>query len=433
MQCRPRGQRADRGPVPAARTGTGNLNPDRTSSIRPRDALRRLSLSVYAPAVCIAVGHQATLILLPLFVLEVGGGPAAAAAVLGMRGLGTMLADVPAGVAVTRLGDKITMAAGTAAVVFACAGFAFAADLRVLGLLAFVLGAGFGALMLGRLNYVTRQCPFAYRGRAITAIAGIQRAGLFVGPAAGGLIAEAFGFAVAFIAAAILNIAGLMLIAAFVRRSRAGVRGGAQPHRAVIARILRDHRREFSRAGLASVAMQFVRSARQILIPLWGGAIGLDAASIGLAFGFSSALDAAMFYPAGWLMDFRGRKWSLVPSLALLGASLALMPFATTFWTYLAVALLSGLGNGFGTGIIMALGADLSPHTNRGEFLGVWRLLGDIGHAAGPFVFSAATGFFALGATLGLAAAVGFAGTAVAAWLVPETLRRPPSSTVDSS
>ena len=95
---------------------------------------------------CIAFGHQATLILLPLYALEIGGGPAAAAAVLGMRGIGTMLADVPAGVAVTRLGDKITMAGGTLAVALACAGFAFAADPWMLGLLALVLGAGFGAL-----------------------------------------------------------------------------------------------------------------------------------------------------------------------------------------------------------------------------------------------------------------------------------------------
>ena len=391
-----------------------------------RAAFRRLTPSVFIPAVCIAIGHQATLILLPLYALEVGGGAAAAAAVLGMRGIGTMLADVPAGVAVTRLGDKVTMAAGTLTVTVACTGFAFAAAPWVLGLLALVLGAGFGALMLGRLNYVARQCPVAYRGRAITVIAGIQRVGLFVGPAAGGLVAETYGFAVAFLAAAILNVAGLVLIVIFVRRSRVRARGGAQPHRAVIARILRDHRSEFARGGLASVSMQFVRSARQVLIPLWGEAIGLDAASIGLAFGLSSALDAAMFYPAGWLMDTRGRKWSLVPSLAILGASLALMPLATTFWPYLAVALLSGLGNGFGTGIIMALGADLSPRTNRGEFLGVWRLLGDAGHAGGPFVFSATTGFFALGATLVLAGAVGFAGAAVAAWLLPETLRRLP-------
>ena len=126
-----------------------------------RAAFRRLTPSVFIPAVCIAVGHQATLILLPLYALEVGGGAAAAAAVLGMRGIGTMLADVPAGVAVTRLGDKVTMAAGTLTVAVACTGFALAAAPWVLGLLALVLGAGFGALMLGRLNYVARQCPVA--------------------------------------------------------------------------------------------------------------------------------------------------------------------------------------------------------------------------------------------------------------------------------
>ena len=45
---------------------------------------------------------------------------------------------------------------------FAFAGFAFAGAPWVLGVFALVLGTGFGALMLGRLNYVARQCPVAY-------------------------------------------------------------------------------------------------------------------------------------------------------------------------------------------------------------------------------------------------------------------------------
>ena len=391
-----------------------------------RDALRPFALSIYAPAACIAVGQQATLIMLPLYALEIGGGPAAAAAVLGMRGLGNMLSDLPSGVAVTRLGDKATMLGGCFVVALSCLGFALSPDPWTLGLLGLLFGAGFGALMLGRLHYVARHCPVAYRGRAITALGGIQRVGLFVGPVAGGLVVEAFGFAFAFIGSAALILAGLGLIAIFVRRATPGTHAGAQPPLPTIARIVRTHRGVFARAGLASVALQFVRSARQLLIPLWGEAIGLDAASIGLAFGFSSALDAAMFYPAGRLMDFRGRKWSLVPSLAVHGASLALLPLTASFWPYLAVTLLSGLANGLGTGIIMALGADLSPRIHRGEFLGVWRLVGDAGHAFGPLVIGAATGALALGGALGFAAVVGFAGAAGTALFVPETLRRPP-------
>ena len=389
--------------------------------------MRPLALPVYAPAVCISVGYQATLILLPLHVLEVGGGAAGAAAVLGMRGLGTMLSDLPSGVAVTRLGDKATMLGGCLVCTASCAGFALIGGAWALGPLALLFGAGFGALMLGRIHYVARHCPARYRGRAIAVLAGIQRVGLFVGPAAGGLIAETFGFEAAFAAAAVLNFAGMVLIGVFVRRTSPGARSAAQPPLAAIARIVRTHRSVFVRAGLASVAMQFVRSARQLLIPLWGAAIGLDAASIGLAFGLSSALDAAMFYPAGWLMDFRGRKWSAVPSLAMQGASLALLPLATSFWPYLAVVLLSGLANGLGTGIIMALGADFSPREHRGEFLGVWRLVGDAGHAGGPFVLGAATGLLPLGGILGFAAVIGFVGAAGMALFVPETLRRTPS------
>lgn len=377
---------------------------------------------------CVALGQQATLIMLPLYALELGGGAAGAAAVLGLRGLGTMLSDLPAGVAATRLGDKLTMLGGTALAALACIGFTVTAHLWVLGLCALVFGAGLGTLMLGRLHYVTRHCPAEYRGRAVTMLAGIQRVGLFVGPAAGGLLAEAFGFAAAFAAAAALGVAGLVLMALFVRRTppgTLGVAGGAQPPLAAIARIVREHRGVFARAGLSSVAMQFVRSARQLLVPLWGEAIGLDTASIGLVFGLSSALDAAMFLPAGWLMDFRGRKWSAVPSLAVLGAGLALLPLADGFWSYLAAALVSGLGSGFGTGVVMAFGADFSPRANRGEFLGVWRLVGDAGHAGGPFVIGAAAGVFALGGALVFAGAVGFAAAALTALLVPETLRRP--------
>ena len=341
-----------------------------------------------------------------------------------MRGLGTMLCDVPAGIAVTRVGDKATMLGGLLVATLACLGFTWTASPTGLAALGLVFGAGIGALMLGRLNYVARHCPAQYRGRALTTLAGIQRLGFLVGPVAGGLCAEALGFGAAFAGAALLNVAGMILVSVFVPRTIPGARQGAHPPLAVIRRILRDHRSIFTRAGLAFVALQFIRSGRQLLVPLWGESIGLDAASIGLVFGLASAIDAAMFYPAGWIMDFRGRKWSAVPSLALLSLSLALLPFTASFWPFLAVVLLSGLGNGFGTGIVMTVGADISPHTNRGEFLGVWRLVGDAGHAAGPFVIGAVEGAVALAGALGFAAGIGLAGAAGAAFFVPETLRR---------
>ena len=54
-----------------------------------------------------------------------------------------------------------------------------------------------------------------------------------------------------------------------------------------------------------------------------------------------------------------------------------------------AVMMLIALGNGLGSGIVMTLGADASPVVGRAQFLGGWRLCGDIGNSGGPLLVSA--------------------------------------------
>ena len=73
-----------------------------------------------------------------------------------------------------------------------------------------------------------------------------------------------------------------------------------------------------------------------------------------------------------------------------------------------------GLGNGIGSGTMMTLGADLAPAPGHGEFLGVWRLIGDVGSTGGPLVVGA------LADAVGLAlAAFGLAGVGVLAGVHP--------------
>ena len=54
----------------------------------------------------------------------------------------------------------------------------------------------------------------------------------------------------------------------------------------------------------------------------------------------------------------------------------------------LVMALIAA-GNGLGAGIVMTLGADASPDEGRSQFLGAWRLCGDIGNTGGPLLVSA--------------------------------------------
>ena len=78
------------------------------------------------------------------------------------------------------------------------------------------------------------------------------------------------------------------------------------------------------------------------------------------------------------------------------------------------LAALVVAGNGLGSGIVMTIGADTAPVVGRAQFLGGWRLCGDIGGTSGPLAFSA------LAAVLPLAVAcvvVGLVGLAGAGWV----------------
>ena len=381
----------------------------------------RIALPVYAPSLLAAIAQNAVQILLPLYALDIGGGAALAAAVVGLRGAGTMLGDVPAGMLVARIGDKGVMVAGLCVAAAATLVAGLAGGAVLLGCAALGFGGGVGVWLLARLSFITASVRIEQRGRVISVMAGMQRGGALLGPLIAGVGAEMFGFRAVLIGAGALLAVALGLVLAFTANTRPGWAGRGRRR---LALVVRRNAKTFATAGSVMVILSFLRAGRLLMIPLVGAELGLSTAQIGLAFSLSAAIDMAMFYPAGMILDRLGRKWALTPALLLLGAGIAALPLATSFWTFAAAALLAGLGNGFGTGIFMTLGGDFSPQRGRGEFLGVWRLVGDAGAAGGPFVMGAVV----QGATLAIACAgtgaLALVGVFLLLALVPETLPR---------
>jgi hypothetical protein len=90
-----------------------------------------------------------------------------------------------------------------------------------------------------------------------------------------------------------------------------------------------------------------------------------------------------------------------------------------------ALALLMGVGNGLGSGIVMTLGADAAPEAGRAPFLGVWRLLSLVGHNGASLVVAAVAAVASIGAasvTVGLLTLAG--GAWLAQWLPQYDPRR---------
>jgi MFS family permease len=381
----------------------------------------RLLLPVYVPSLLMAVSQEALTILLPLYMLDIGASPAFAALVVGLRGVGVLLFDVPAGMLVARFGDKPVLLGGLGLILTGFLLLTVTTEPWLIGIAAVALGVGHAAWMLGRQSYLADICATNELGRAIAAMAGLQRGGALLGPFAGGLLAGLAGFHVAFAVGAVSAVVAGAIVLAFAR--------AVPPHPnpdasfAGTMQVLRAQRGVLATAGSCALVLQLLRATRQLLIPLFGEAVGLDVQTIGLVYSLASVVDIALFYPSGVLADRYGRKWSAVPSMALYALGLALLPLSQGFYSLLAAAMLLGFANGIGTGVVMIIGADLARASGRhGQFLGLWRLMGDVGMSGAPLL----VGTIVDGAGLAVAslsvAGLGVAGALVMAFLVVETL-----------
>ncbi len=385
---------------------------------------RSLIIPVYLPTLLFAIGQGAVIPILPLFALELGASVAVAGAMVAVRGIGTMMFDIPSGVMVSKLGERGAMLTGSLGLAIVGVGAALSPSVWVFAPLVFLMGCSWAIWLLARLTFATEISPPEYRGRVLSLLGGTNRIGNFAGPFLGGFLGLFFGLEAAFIMQAVLALAAAALMYLVVKEPARAVQHDEQSVHARVFAVMKEHRRIFATAGTVTVAIGVLRTARQAVIPLWGDHVGLDAAQVGIIFGLSSALDMTLFYPVGVIMDRLGRKWAAVPCLLTMSAGMIMIPLTGGFAALLVASLITGFGNGLGSGINMTLGADFSPPDARGEFLGVWRLVGDVGTAGGPLVVSGITGVATLGTASIATGGIGIVGALIMIFLVEEPRKR---------
>lgn len=392
-----------------------------------KDALLRnpLLMPVYVPTLIIAFGRGMLVPILPLYATSFDATYGLVGLVLASQGIGMIIGDIPAGMLLSRLGQRRSMLLGVAMLAVMALAMSWARSLTELILYGLAAGIGTALWNVSRHAYLTNAAPVHRRGRAIAIFGGVNRAGSFIGPAVGGLIGGALGLRFAFVVyAAVTAIAFVLpLIYAEENYKSENHHGGVGSHSLHFLRLLREHAWTFSTAGTGQLLAQMIRAGRNIVIPLYAQDIlGLGVEAIGFIVSISSFIDMIMFYPAGIVMDRVGRKWAYVPCFAIQAVGMALIPFTWSFATLVAATSLIGFGNGLGSGTMMTLGADLAPSDSMGEFLGLWRLIGDGGQSGGPVVVGAVAQAVGLVPAIFVIAVIGGLGSAIFGLFVPETL-----------
>ncbi|NMR21021.1 MFS transporter [Cellulomonas fimi] len=372
-----------------------------------RSVVRQITLGVYAPALVFEIGIGAIMPIIPLSATALGGSLATAGLLVALLGVGQIIGDVPAGALAARLGERNAMLVAASTSVVALAACALAPNLGVLGAGVLAVGATNAVFLLARQAYLTEVTSALQRARALSTLGGVQRIGAFIGPFLGAGIVYLFDLrGVYWLAVATSLAAGVVVL---VVPDIAGADTRLRRDRAPVSlrRVLRDNAPVFRTLGFAVLAVSAVRASRQVVLPLWSEHLGFSPATTSLVFAVSGAVDMLLFYPAGYVMDRRGRLWIGIPSMLVLGGAILALPFGTTLAAVTAAAIVMGLGNGIGSGILMTLGADVAPAPVRAQFLGIWRVFADVGNAAGPLVVAAGAALGSLAAGIGAMGVVG--------------------------
>lgn len=431
---------------------------------------RAVLLSGFLPAALFAIGEGAIIPIIPIAADSLGASLAFAGFVAALILVGELIGDVPSGVVVARIGERNAMIGAAVVSVVGLLVCTIAPNPWVLALGVFLVGVSTAVFALARHAYMTTAIPLHIRARALSSLGGVFRFGYFVGP---------------FIAAGVVHLTGTTqsafwihivccLLAALtlvvLRDPATGARGFRRPSRASrpatddasdgtvattadttgrpaatepptdtgaqfvqeeahgLFRTIRANRAVLLRLGSGAGLIGALRAGRQVILPLWAVSVGLDDSTAALVIGIAGAVDFALFYTSGQIMDRWGRLASALPCMVGLSISYFLLAWsghldARVGW-FVAIAMGMSLANGVGSGILMTLGADLAPRDHPAPFLGAWRFTGDFGQAAAPLLISGVTAVASIAVASGVMGVLGLVGAGILLRYVPRYLPR---------
>ena len=147
--------------------------------------LRDVALAAYGPTVVNSIGHGAVLPVLALRARDLGADVSTAALVVGLLGIGTLLASLPSGALVARIGERRALFFAGLLEGVALLGAAATSSVLALGAAVMVTGAAWSVFLIARQGFIIDAVPPAYRARALSTLGGSHRVGIFVGPLLG--------------------------------------------------------------------------------------------------------------------------------------------------------------------------------------------------------------------------------------------------------
>jgi MFS family permease len=383
---------------------------------------------IMVSTVAIMSGQGVISPVLPLFARSFGASAASVGLTLSAFALARLVLNVPLGMASDRYGRRPLLVAGPLVTGLGMVGSGFVEGIPELLFWRLIAGAGSAMYMTGAQVYLVDISTPRNRARVLGANQGALLLGVSLGPGLGGVLAEAFGFRLPFVA-----VGGAALVTALYAYLRLPETHFPPPARASLGlaadapepapepawrRLLGS--RDFLAVSLVTAMVFLTRAGgRFTVFPLLAfGKFGYGARSIGLLFTAMALINLIGLGPAAALGDRVGRKAAIVPSGLVTAAALALIAWTGDPLVFLGAALLLAVGTSIMGPAPAAYAADVAPDEVRGLAMGLYRSAGDLGFVVGPVMLGAIAdatslaGALAANAVLVVAVTLFFAGVA---------------------
>lgn len=352
-------------------------------------------LTLYLPAFIFALGYSIATPAIPVFAKSFDTGFGVASLVIVVHALGGLLAAVPTGYFVDRLGRRPILIAGPLLVGASSLLIAVAHSFVELLLYRLIGGAAMEMWRQSRLAIIADVGKRRQRGRQMSGMIGIEGAGRLIGPALGGLLAV-WSIRVPFVVHGVLALLAILPSVFLIRESAPVAKIASKSAedqlttKALVALMLDAHYRGFLTAQF------FASMTRGVL---WGGtlllyaafAYGVGAQGLGGLATMSTMVGIPITLSCGYLMDRFGRKTTMVPGF--LSMALALFFLAANASWHWGLAIFVGAflwmhaSQAVTAGSMQVLGSDMAPANARGRFFGFWRLIGEVGGLVSPALF----------------------------------------------
>lgn len=364
-----------------------------------RDLIIELMTSVHLPNLLqgISVGMRSSLI--PIFGQAFGASDAIIGLMTAMAGIGRAASGVPAGQLTTTRGFTQIMIVGMLVNVIGAIVAAAALNWFMLGVANLIFGVGIGLFFTSRHVMLACVVDKSKRGRLMSIIGGGERWSSVIGPALGGLMIQYVGCRAC--AAAVIPIVllcvGCILKSQRVRfldekflteqriRRELEAQDGHAPSRSVAA-VFSEHWKLITSVGVYAMNVLQLRACRKLMLPLAALRAGLDATTVGLVLSCSFAVDASLFFLGGTVMDKFGRKFAAIPTTTNLGIAFFMLSYSESTFSLFMVAIFFGIADSLGAGLLLTMNADHAPKRVAAEFMGLMRVIQDIGQLIGPLI-----------------------------------------------